>query len=911
MVNSAIEYRVLTLFLGIASLTFQASLAQQPSLLSEESIVELQHGSQVLRLEATDDLEHRLMVLVQQGDIRKVVFDGTKSLIQGVNFNLSPTWVRIEQDKPDCKSVLIGGHQSTADYDWTLRIEAKTGIEPVRFDLVCHFKKPIQLQGLEPAFLFTTPARPDTWIELSQGPGNIYQGDPELGGGNTFPAAYLWMDGIGTAIFLDGGSIQWPVSSGFFRFLDYRVQTVLGEKSFSLGFKPIKHNYPSLEPGDLELSFYLYANPSEMPLDRLEALDRLISICTPLHPDRAKQPKAPATDGPANWKDLASGVARDLSNHTICWGEYDLQEVQNTSNSSLLDDSPVKSMPVSPAYAVNSACIESLNIQGTTTAWDFSTCNNYLSGWIGWLQLHPNREQQDLVLNKAQALPLFFDPETQMIRHGVRRANRVGPWGMCWQNFMFHLEMLRVHRMTPSADFDPAVGGSCLMSLPALIELAHHEDYVFPQWFDPKQRTATDQKDLPELGMVKEPWQLGTYAWIMCRAHEITGDDIYLQEAKAGVETLFTSMQFTVNNERYDITYDDPADFPVTEIFGNSWGAPASLYVFNATGDPRFEKWARDFRNVLLRMTYWYESKLQSNPRDIALQNLALFRNHGGAHTGSPWETSEAYLALTEYLRLSCEPDELILKLLNIYRTTGFSYFPVLCDEFLLPCARFCESPAKFLPVEDFYMLEHGNYGLMGRSIYMAGAAFWNHLLFEAFADIDDSEVLVLNLNCIEGFHQSIQGKIQEFLIYNPTRQDRKVKIHFRRITPGQYNLKRSTIDGLIGEQEYSAAKLEAGIDIDLSSSNPQRITVEAVGDDGKDCFKDTEARNLLATVYAKIQNVVRDQGLNANLNDINAQLSDASMKFRSGEVLLANKQCHDILVKLEAMVPKAASDAP
>ena len=74
------------------------------------------------------------------------------------------------------------------------------------------------------------------------------------------------------------------------------------------------------------------------------------------------------------------------------------------------------------------------------------------------------------------------------------------------------------------------------------------------------------------------------------------------------------------------------------------------------------------FLNSLLRMTYWYESALRDDPKDRSLRNAGLFRNHGGAFTGSPWETSEAYLAMTVRLKLDRQVREAVEQFRHVER---------------------------------------------------------------------------------------------------------------------------------------------------------------------------------------------------------------------------------------------------
>lgn len=825
--------------------------AQAVNIEQEDDTITLRHQGQIVRITNTDGRPHlSLLVESNQGDL--VVFDSKTPIVRGDNFDLSPQWIRIVRNKPEYGELLLGGKHPKHGYQWTLAIKADTSIMPICFELNCDMPQQLLLQGLEPSILFETTNLPQQVTRVDQGPGNIYHGSAQAQWGNSFPAAYLYMDGVESAFFVDGGSMRWASPSNIFRFHNYRVQTVQHEHDLQFGLNVVKRNFHELPAGRMNIVFFLAARSADQPDNRLEALDRLISMVGPLHPGETPPYEHRTDKTPATWTEIAAGVAHDLTRRDLCWTTYQLPADRPWRDGPAFTDRTIPSFPISPDYAVNSSCIEHLNRTRADAAWDFSTCNNYLSGWMGWLASHPDDQQNALVRDKLAILPAFFDPQSGMISHGISHARALGPRGMSWQNFMFHIEMARVHQMASSDTFDPAVGGRFLMSLPALIELAHNNNYNFPQWFDYKTRQALIQNDLPELGVIYEPWQAGSYAWIMCQAHRMTGDERYILEARTAIEQLLTNLTFSIKNERYQMRYDDPVDFPITEIFGNAWGMPACLYIAQVTGDKQFERRARDFRNSLLRMTYWYESDLDENAKDQALRNLGLFRNHSGASTGSPWESSEAALAITEYLRLSDEPDTLLLKVLNTYRQSAMSYFPVALAPPVTPCPRFADHKATFLPVEDFYMLEHGgNHGGMGRCIYMSGAAFWNQQLFESGGITNQPHTLQVNLNTLNPLALNQERTI---LVFNPATEVKSMTFKSIGLSNGTYRLRT---EGLVKElnQTRSKVNLESGIKFDVPANQAVRIHIEPTNEDVSTVTADWRARGILALTYCKLQN--------------------------------------------------------
>jgi len=286
-------------------------------------------------------------------------------------------------------------------------------------------------------------------------------------------------------------------------------------------------------------------------------------------------------------------------------------------------------------------------------AWDFSGVNNYVAPWIGIERLNPDRTQREFLKSKYSNLPLFFDPNAGLIRWGVRHADHQGDFSMSWQNFTFSLETLKTLNMVAPEMFNPALSGQFLLSADGLIELAHNVDYIFPQWFDPYKKISIIQQDVKSLDIVYEPWQTGTFAYLMAQAYELSGDKKYLDEAMISIEKLLSGdLEFTVKNDYYDITYNDPVDFPIAEIFGNGWGIAAGQKIHELTGNEKYLQYSKDFLNNLLRATFWYESELEVDPKDLILKNAGLFKAHGDYLGAAPWETISYCNSIKALIRL-------------------------------------------------------------------------------------------------------------------------------------------------------------------------------------------------------------------------------------------------------------------
>jgi hypothetical protein len=646
-----------------------------------------------------------------------------------------------------------------------------------------------------------------------------------------------------------------------FRFHDCRVQSWDEDGRTAMGLRVVKRNFHELGPGEVVFDWWLQVNAGvARPRNRTEALDRLVRLLEPLHPSTATPLIDRATGRPATWTDLAAGVEGDLMRRGVVWEDLELPVGAPWRDLPAFPEHSVTRLRISTDYAVGSPAEPAQRRPNVLAGWDFSTCNNYLSAFLAAERASPNAERRAFLAQKTRTLPLFFDTQAGMLRHGTRYPLHVGDREMTWQNLMFAVEAVRVHRLMPAEDFEPAVGGRLLMSIPRLMELVRRSGDVPAQWFDPYALSPMVQGDVPELGVVYEPWQLGTYAWLMTEAFAMTGDAVQRDEAKRVLERLLDgSLRVSVANARYSVTYDDPADFPITEIFGNAWGMAAAARLAAAAAPGEAERWrsaADAFLNSLARLTYWYESATAGDARDQAVRQAGLFRNHGGAMTGSPWENAEASLALVARLGVDAEPRPLVLKLLNLQRLNAMSFFPRCLPGAAQPGPPVTGHVADSLPIEDAYTLEHGGrHGAGGLAAYMSGMAMWYALLFERWGRADDLEVMLVSLDVPLGFETAVDCEERRFLAYNPTPQAQPTTVRLLDLLPGTYRLILRQSDGQTAERRVVRAELEPGFPLALPAGGWVRIELSRQGDGSSaSATLRQQSRDRLAAAYCAIQ---------------------------------------------------------
>lgn len=833
---------------------------------------------------------------VRSGAAWTPFFDGGGPLLSGPSFDLYPTTARLVEDTATRKAVQLAGEHASPPYAWEALVEAQPTGAFITVTVTCHLPAGLQLSGAPEPTAALWLAQPAVALTLDQGPMSIYRsyrgGCPN---GFGFPAAYLWDAGREAVVFVDFTPMTWMSLKGVARFFDCKVAAFAAGGRTGLGLHTFKLSGRAVPPGDLVVKYAVYAAARPVQPTKLEALDRMVRVCAPLHPAEPLHPPVDRTTGGApTWTELSRCVLAQLTATS---------RVEDTPIAPPWDDAPARlAAPLASMRAVRGG-------------WDFSILNNPLSASLLFTRATDDAAGLQSALVMADGLPLFYDPRARMIRHGTRYPLHVGDREMSWQNFFFHVETLRAAAATPPEAFNPAVAGRVLMATRGLKAYARNVDYVFAQWFDPYAHTAAMQNDVPELGEVREPWQGGSYAAVMVRAYEITGDEDYLREAAACLDALLRTMRYRVKNALYDVTYDDPAEFPIAELFGNAYGIVAAARLAEITDNPNYRADAASFLNTLLRLTFWYEDEADPVARELG--NLGLFFPHGGAGTTTPWENAEAHLGLAAALKYNVAPahTELLLKLLNLQRANAFYYFALATPDALIQRHHPGVSPAEVrrgcFPTEPFYLSVeatggHNNF----HAGYMSSQALWNYWLYEALAAPSDPAMLVVNLDALDGYAEALAGLRRRFMVYNPTDRPAEFRLQLKSLPAAGV---KAVVAGRDGRATATPVGPHGVVALALGPREFARLTVmHADGEALKaELAATTKAQNALSHAYQRLQEVARDQAGFAALAELKTQFAAAMSDYGKGALASAATQAQAIVGALCAVPVSVEAPAP
>jgi hypothetical protein len=790
--------RTFALLLTLLLAQLHAGGTPKLTLVAEPGRVELATEQQKLVFTRADNV-FILNTFVRAGQEWRAMFDAGRPVLEGPRFNLRPSRYTVLTNAPGRKTVEFSGSHRQPDYEWSMRVEAMADSPLFRFVITCHLSESLQLDAPQPVVALWMRASKDTF-HLDQGPESIY-GSVGIPHNYGFPAAYLWDDQREAAVFFNMTPMRWMQPDGVARFHDVRIMTRTESGQAGLGMHFKKLSGRRLPTGDMIVEFFLHQGIRAAKPAGMEALDTMVRAFAPLHPAESVFPRNQLTGEVASWEQFARHAIADLSTPQA------MAEI-----SAPWRDEPLTLVPTQ----------EKMRVHPSAQAWDFSTVNNHLTPWLLLARLHGDAEPLRLGWQKADALPRFYDPRARLIRHGTRQPPHVGDLEMSWQNFFFHEETLRAASATGPSHFNPAIVGRFLMATAGLRELARKTDFVFPQWFDPYQKQPAIQNDVKQLGLIREPWQAGAYAHLMLQAFDITAEKEYLTEAQRAVETLMERMEFRVQNQIYDRQYQDVAEFPLTELFGNAYGIAAAHRLYEATRNPKFLRYSRDFMNTLLRLTFWYED--ETTPVSRELRNAGLFYPHGGAHVATPWETAEAHLMIAWTLKHDREHPltGLLLKLSNLNRINSFYFFPATWTAPVLALDETKRTAlGSYFPIEPFYSLEGTGGHRGGTAAYMAGLALWNDWLYEALAETSDREIMVLNLDAMEDYESALAGVERHYLAYNPSQTQRTCRVIFKHLPDTDYIVAMGR-----REEKHPAAVLGQGLSLTLKPGEHRHVTV-------------------------------------------------------------------------------------
>ncbi|BBH23072.1 hypothetical protein Back11_44170 [Paenibacillus baekrokdamisoli] len=855
--------------------------------------------------------KYKLKTYIDMGGEKwQPLFDGSRPLAMGPGSDLYPTSFSILNNTGSHIAVLFSGTHSNPAYNFDILVEVNSGSPLIHFKITNHLTSDLQLHGLEPASLFWINGIPNDLIEVHQESPSYESPDDTVQWNNTFPAAYLWTGKKEAGIFYNMASTNWfSTSQNFNRFKDVQVRVKEQDGMIAMGLEPRKQPAGTqyIASGDMVTEFYLYGNYSPQgPASRMAALDKMVNIFSERFPSSTTWPQNVMDPGQLTYEFFGGKAAEQLMLPDVTYKIQPYHEYGTNDGVSNQRDYGVSGTwndgPVFPERT-NSQLVRRADYASYaqehpnatrdpsfTLLGDWETGNNAMVPWIAYERLHPNLTQRNFINDQLDDLLVYYNPESKLIRSFENSKDYQNQFiEFSWANPTFSINTWIAHKMRDPAEFDPAIGGKYIMGLEGLIELAHHTNYVFPLQWSVQSKLPVKSIDYgTTLGAPTDVWAAGLFAYDMMLAYKATNEQRYLDEAKKAVDGLFEGMTYKMSNPTFTKTYDDPYEFALNEVTNNAYGISASELLYETTGLPKYLAYSNDFKNTTLRLMNWYESGIRGNAADQSMQSQGLFHPFSSAMSPTSWENILTYQNLTTILRNSSNTNiDLLLKMFNVNRQNNFTFYSATWDPAVFGSAitRFVNSGAAYLPIEDYYTSEvQTSHGFMGPSIYMANNPFLAYMLYEAFGDADNRDILAVNLDNLDQPELALSSIERNFIFYNPTGSSQTFNMRFKHLEAGSYSLSITDPSGSMSTSGKTAAQLSAGISHTLASGTYVRVKIETADAIKMSRFEAMQdAQIKLIQAYRKLQESGRDIGVTEQLLAYKADYQTALSQYQNG----------------------------
>lgn len=846
--------------------------------------VQLDAGSQRVEFTKNADGQYILKTYINKDGQWTAFFDAGNPVIQGETFDANPTEMKIVSNTKTKKAVLLSGTHPTQGYAFDILAEVNAGNPLVHFVITNHLVKSLKLDSFEPLIMLWRTGTSDDKVSINQEVPNYQTLDDTAMWKSGFPSSYLYTEGMESAIYFNMSPMTWySMDGGVKRFRVSQVRTVERDGNTGIGMDLRSENSgKKISAGDMVVDFYLYGNSKAEVPTKMEALDTSVNAFS--------YSLASTVDWPVNYVDdtltyefYVDKIIEGLSAENV---SYMWQPARGGTWS---DE------PVFPERQINKVLERPGYIPGTdlkqtnksTDFWgDWNCNNNTLMPWILYERLHPDTEQRTLLAKVSSGLLAYFDRVSSIFRSfDVHPGYEGTGLEFTFQNFFMQQGALWTTDFTDTEIFDPALGGKFIQATKGMMNLAHNCKYVFPQLYDATRLTPTDSMDEKRLGVTYEVYSGCIYAYNMCLAYDLTGEEVYLTEAKTAITKLFGGMEFYVNTLKEKL-YTDPYEFPINEVSTAPWGVAAAQWIYRITGDEAYLTYSNYIRNITLRMMNWYESALADDPIDQSIGGISFFHAFSATDTTCPWESIMSYMPmLMELKNTDVEPSQVLLKAYNLFRINGFSFSGASWEPGVVSSAEIYQKAitAYYMP-EDYYNAETPTIpGQNGANSYMSNALMYSYIMYEAYAKADNKEMMVLNLDITDAGLKMANGIERNFIVLNPLAKKTKFLVVFNDLNEAyQYNLTVTDESDKKTVKKFSGKDLMKGYSVSLNSMEYLRMKVELAETALTDTFTALrQAQVKLMLAYGALQTAA-EYGMNDELTSQKVQYEAALALYNS-----------------------------
>ncbi|WP_235399202.1 hypothetical protein [Sphingomonas sp. SRS2] len=316
--------------------------------------------------------------------------------------------------------------------------------------------------------------------------------------------------------------------------------------------------------------------------------------------------------------------------------------------------------------------------------------------WLG--------EPVPLEADLRRGLGRFYDPKLKTLRRYLpnvgedKDADAVDSW------YLYH-PLLNLGRL--ALDGDEAARALLLKSIGFGIEAAHHFRYKWPIQYNVTDfsvitPTANDDRGQTDVG--------GIYAYVMLQCHQLTGDDLYLREARAAIDAT-DGMRFNLNYQA-NLT---------------AWGAAACVRLWRVTDKTEYLEQSYVYLASFFHNCEIWESQIGAAEHYSNFMGATCLQD---APYMAIYECFDSFTAFEYYLRdggpdLEPAARMLVSEYCKYALSRAWYYYPDALPKELLATENrngHIDRELSF-PLEDLYA-DGQLAGQVGQEIYGSGAAF-------------------------------------------------------------------------------------------------------------------------------------------------------------------------------------------
>jgi len=313
-----------------------------------------------------------------------------------------------------------------------------------------------------------------------------------------------------------------------------------------------------------------------------------------------------------------------------------------------------------------------------------------------------------------KALPDFYNPDLKTI---MRWLPAVESWlegeeeeqkaALTMDAWYLHHPLLNLSRLATKGDEEAKK--LFLDSIGFAIQVAHHFNYKWPVFYKMDTLEVLKEETAPGKGGEKDV--AGLYAHIMLQAWELTGNQLYFEEAKNAADSL--------KGLGFDLFY---------QANNTAFSAKALLRLWQETHDETYLNLSYNcIANILRNAQLW---ECNYGYGRYYANFFSVFPLNDAPYT-APYEEVEVFAAFHEYLKMAEEapvPSSVRLLLCEYIRhllnRACYYYPPMLPKEMLSTDIKTGElDPQRWLVIEDLHDGWEQSGGV-GQEVYGAGNAF-------------------------------------------------------------------------------------------------------------------------------------------------------------------------------------------